>query len=108
MNDAASRTYRNALKEMRFVAGCWVLAFLWTVGFCYLHGYEHSHRAWVVQAGLAEQRHVGNFRHVLGLPDWIAYGIVAPWLVCSVVTVVYGLFFMKNDDLGVEGDQHGA
>jgi hypothetical protein len=108
MKEAAAKTYRNSLREMQFVAGCWVLAFLWTVGFCYLHGYEHSPNSWVVRNGLAEVRNVGNFRHVMGFPDWVAYGIIAPWLVCSTVTVIYGFFGMKDDDLGTEGDQHGA
>ncbi len=108
MKEAAVTTYRHSLREMQFVTGCWVLAFLWTVSFCYLRGYEHAPDSWVMKTGLAEPRNADNYRNVLGFPDWVMYGIIAPWVVCSVVTVVYGTFGMKDDDLGTEGDEHGA
>jgi hypothetical protein len=104
MNDSAARTFRNSLGEFRFVSVCWFCAFLWTLSFCYLRGYQHPADSWLVQIGLAEPRTSGNFRLVLGMPDWIVWGIMLPWIICSVITVLYGLYGMKDDDLGIEAE----
>lgn len=108
LSESATRTYRHALHEMRFVAGCWVIAFLWTVGYCYLQGYQHDPQAWLVRTGLAAARSPDNIRLVGGIPDWVVFGIIAPWLACSWITVLYGMRFMHDDDLGIEGESRGA
>ena len=110
MNESAARTYRNSLREMRFVTILWFLAFAWTLSYCYLNGYQHAPDAWVVKSGLATPRTPQNLKLVFGMPDWVAYGILAPWLACSAITVVFGKYCMRDDDLGVdkeEDDAHG-
>lgn len=108
MNEPAIRTYRNARREMRFVVVLWFLAFSWTLGYCYLRGYQHPPDAWVVTSGLATPRTKENLKLVMGLPDWVAYGILAPWLTCSVITVWFGLYGMRDDDLGIDQEEGGA
>jgi hypothetical protein len=36
----------------------------------------------------------------LGIPDWVFYGVVLPWLICVVVTWWFCQYFYVDDDLG--------
>lgn len=77
----------------------WLLAMTWTVVYCWLFGYN---------AGTpATPRTADNLTTFAGFPDWIVYGVIAPWVACSVITVLYGLFGMDDDDLGHEGGETG-
>src|SRR5688500_2395748 len=105
MNESAVRTFRNALREARFVIVFWFLALFWTLGYCYLRGYQHAPDSWVVRAGLAEPATAAPPRVVLGMPSWVTYGILAPWLVCSIVTVLFGMYGIADDDLGIEREE---
>jgi hypothetical protein len=105
---AAARTFRHARREAVFVLIVWALALVWTVGYCYLRGYQHAPDSWVVRAGLAAERTPDNFRTVAGLPDWVAVGIVLPWLICTAITIAFCLFFMTDDDLGTEAEEGAA
>src|SRR5438552_3664416 len=58
----------NARREARTVLIVWALALVWSVGYCYLRGYQHAPDAWVVQIGLATPRTVADFGHVAGFP----------------------------------------
>lgn len=103
-HDSAARLYQNSRREARLVLIVWALALTWTVGFSYLHGYEHTPDDWVVRAGLAAPRTAADFQHVAGVPDWVFLGIVVPWLICTAFTVGFGLG-MKDDDLGAEAEE---
>lgn len=106
---AAQRLLRNARREAVLVLAVNVLALIWTVGYCFLYGYQHAADSWVVQAGLATPRTQDNFQSIAGVPDWVLYGILAPWLVCAVLTWLVFLF-MPDDELGQdleEGAGHG-
>ena len=107
---AAARLYRHARREALLVLAVWAASLLWTVGYCYLYGYEHPADSWVVQAGLARPPAPGEFRQFLGFPDWVLFGIIAPWLACTAFTMAFALFGMRDDDLGAEageGAGHG-
>lgn len=106
--DAAEQLYRNSRREAIIVGVVWFLATAWTVGYCYLHGYQHDEGSWVVQQGWAAARDSENFRQFFGVPDWVAIGIVLPWLLCTTVTVAFCALVMKDDDLGVEGDEEAG
>ena len=41
-----------------------------------------------------------------GFPTWVWYGIVLPWVGCTVFTILFGIYGMKDDDLGAEADDH--
>jgi hypothetical protein len=106
---AAARLFRNARREAILVVIVWVVSLVWTVGYCYLHGYQHDPESWVVQSGWASQRTKDNFQYLWGLPDWVFIGILVPWLICSAFTIGFCLG-MKDDELGVEveeGQPHG-
>ena len=39
---------------------------------------------------------------VLGFPDWVFWGILAPWSACVVFSFWFGATFMRDEDLGEE------
>ena len=109
--DAAATLYRHARREARVVAIVWGLALLWTVGYCYTRGYEHSPTCILVKIGVAVPRSGEAIQTYFGIPDWVMFGIVAPWVACTLFALVFSLFWMKDDDLGTdveEGTGHGA
>jgi len=75
-----------ARREALFTAGLWVLACGWTVGFSAFFGYRPEPAP----------------RLILGMPAWVFGGIVAPWLVCTVVTCWFALRGIRDEDLGRE------
>jgi hypothetical protein len=103
--DKARKLRKNAAREALIVLAVVALALAWTVGYCYLHGYRHAPDSWAVCAGLASERTADNFEQVAGLPDWVFFGILVPWLACTAFTVFFCLKIMKDDDLGGEREE---
>ncbi len=104
----AWRTLRNSRREACIVLSVWFVALVWTVGYCYLNGYQHSPDNWLVTIGLADQRPAALTEHRLGMPKWVCWGIVAPAVCVSLFTLIFGLFGMKDDALGVENEEGQA
>lgn len=101
--DAFARTFRNGRREALFALSMWIGAGIWCVGYCYLRGYNsHDPDGWLVQSGLARVRSPDNLETILGVPDWVCYGIVFPWIICTLITIIFGLFIMTDDDIGAE------
>jgi hypothetical protein len=93
MNPSAS-VLQSARKEARFVIALWLACCVYTVGY----------------AGLFAYRREELPRLVLGMPEWVVWGIVAPWLVSTLITCWYALWGMRDEDLGEEratGGEHG-
>lgn len=76
---------KSARREAVVVLTVWAAALVYTVGVCYRLGYGRA----------AE-----SLRFVYGFPDWVFWGIVAPWLACLAITAWFALRFMTDDDLG--------
>jgi hypothetical protein len=36
-----------------------------------------------------------------GMPSWVFYGLLLPWILVDVVAVWFCFFYMKDDDLGI-------
>src|SRR5262245_51196876 len=94
--EADRRLLRNARREAWIVVVVWALALVWTVGYCYIHGYEHDPQAPAPPPA-----------QILGFPDWVTCGIMIPWLLCTLFTVGFGLFGMSDDDVGRESEEEG-
>jgi hypothetical protein len=105
--------YLNCRREAIFILALWACCFVYTVGFCYLTGYA-SHEPTPQSTGPALGAMVGSLHDFdrtpeslrsplgLGIPDWVFYGVVMPWLTCIVLTFLFCLFVFKEDDLGPE------
>jgi hypothetical protein len=80
----------TARREALLCGAIFVAAITYTIGYCTTHGYT----------GDAPQ----DLKFVLGFPEWIFYGILAPWAVCTVFAAIFSFGIMTDHDLsGEEG-----
>jgi hypothetical protein len=107
--DSHTSLLRNARREVWIVLALNLLALTWTVGYSYLHGYQHDADSRVVQWGWTKPRTTEDFQQVHGLPDWVFTGIFVPWLLCTVFSIGLCVLGIQDDDLGTEGGEksHG-
>ena len=80
---------------MLVVVAIWLVAAVWSIGYCYTQGY----------VGGPGQPAVRDIRFILGFPDWIFWGVIVPWLVCAVLSLGVSAFVMRDEDLGVDPDE---
>lgn len=78
--------FLNSRREAVIIFCVWLAALLWAVPYCYLNGY-----------GTVAP---GELKTTWGIPTWLFWGILAPWIVADVVTTWFCFFYMKDDDLG--------
>jgi hypothetical protein len=78
---------RSARREALLVFGIWLAACIYTVGFCAAYGYE---------------RDPATLTFVLGIPDWVFYGVFLPWTVCTILSFIVSNFVIRDEDLGEE------
>ncbi len=76
---------RSARREAALALGIWLVAMIYTITYCYLHGYGRT----------AE-----SLTFVLWFPDWVFWGIVVPWGICVLISVVFAFGFMGDEPLG--------
>jgi hypothetical protein len=81
---------RSARREAIAVFVTWVCAFAWTVTVCYVRGYNRS---------------FDDITFVLGVPDWVFWGIIVPWSGCFVLSYWFSYIFMTDADLGADPDE---
>lgn len=82
----------SARREAAIVLGLWLAAATYSVTYCHLTGYE---------------RKAEEMTFVLGFPSWVFWGVVAPWVVCAVLSLVLSLGVMQDGELGEDGDAAG-
>lgn len=80
----------SARREGLVVLVIWLVAMGYTITYCYLHGYHRS---------------VESLTFVLGIPDWVFWGIVAPWMICVVASWLFSYVLMTDADLGEENEE---
>jgi hypothetical protein len=77
----------SSRREALLVFAIWALACAWSVGYSYRFGYG---------------RDADTLTYVLGFPDWVFFGVVLPWTICTGLCFVIGYFVIRDDDLGEE------
>lgn len=80
---------RGARREALAAFALWLLAMSYTVGYCYLYGYR---------------REPADIRLIGGIPEWVLWGVVAPWSVCTLAAGVFA-WFISDADLGQQFDE---
>jgi hypothetical protein len=78
---------RSSRRETVVVILVWLAAMTYTVGYNWLFAYG---------------RGPGEMRLVLGIPDWVLWGIILPWSACVVVCWWFAYGFMSDESLGKE------
>jgi|FaiFalDrversion3_1042247.scaffolds.fasta_scaffold16482_1 hypothetical protein len=94
-SETARRIYTHARRDMLLTVWVWAVALVWTVGYCWLRGYAHEPDSLWVKLGLATTDAEVHPLH-LGMPNWVFWGVVLPWMLCSCFTMV--LSFLLPDD----------
>ena len=89
--------FLHSRKEALVIFGLWGVALLWAVPYCYLQGYVQD------SGGDPEQLAI-----LWGMPRWVVWGIVVPWLVADLFTTWFCFFYMADDDLGEAADVNEA
>ena len=84
----------SSRREALAFAILWTATLAYTVGYCFTHGYNRP-----LDPSLE------GMTFVFGWPDWVFYGVVAPWLVCTAISVVFATIVMKDAPLGEEVEQ---
>jgi hypothetical protein len=75
----------SSFREALLVTCIWLAAAIWSITVCYRMGYHRSGE---------------DLKLVFGFPDWIFWGIVVPWVSSTVISIVFGLIFVRDGDLG--------
>ena len=71
----------------------WAVALIYTVAYCAHYGYQDGS---------------GPLQMVWGVPRWVFWGIVAPWVAAVIFTIWFCFGFMADDDLGADQETHIA
>ena len=86
MNRPAEDTLvQRGRREAAMALGMWLIAMIYTISYCYLNGYGRT---------------ADSLSFVLWFPDWVFWGIVAPWGICILLSVVFAFRVMGNESLG--------
>ncbi len=90
-NDNLDPVFVNSRREALIILGLFTAAMIYTVTYCYLFGYN---------------RPVDSIVTYWGIPDWVFWGIFAPWTVCTIIATCFVFAYMADDDLGQEPTSH--
>jgi hypothetical protein len=81
--------YVNARREGVLILVAWAVCMAWTVTYSYVFGYHVD---------------PDSLSITLGIPTWIVWGVVAPWIAATAFSCWFALFYMVDDDLGKEAE----
>jgi len=81
----------HARREALVILGAFAVCLVWSVGWCYLAGYHEPTGAKLATA--------------LGMPSWVFWGVLVPWLAADLFAFWFCLRFMADDPLGESEDE---
>ena len=79
--------FLHSRREAIVIFCLWLAGLAWAVPFCYFNGYIADFDA-------------DRFSTTWGIPTWLFWGILVPWIVADVFTTWFCFFYMVDDDLG--------
>jgi hypothetical protein len=96
-DDNLDPVFVNSRREALIILGLFAVALIYTVTYCYLCGYNRA---------------VESIETYWGIPDWVFWGVFAPWAVCAIFTTWFVFCYMADDDLdqgaATDEDTHDA
>ncbi len=87
--DGEDPVVRSGRREAFWTLGLWLAATIYSVTYCTLCGYR---------------RPVESLSFILWFPDWVFWGIVAPWLVCATISIYFAIWVIEDDPLTSSDD----
>ncbi len=91
-DDEWDPVFIHSRREARLIVLVWLVAMLWTVPYCYFTGFRKEGES-------------PEVTFILGMPDWVFWGIAAPWMVANLFTVWFCFGYFVDDDLGRDPDE---
>lgn len=88
MSNLEDPVVRSSRREAVITGVTFLAALAWTIGYCGLYAYGRK----------ADE----SLKFILGIPDWVFWGVVTPWVICIVFSMYFGAFVMGDEDLGAE------
>ncbi len=82
-NTDVKGNYSLCLKEFKIAAASTMAYILVCCGLCWLLGYN---------------KEPSQIALIGGIPSWVVWGVIVPWVVMVFFTIVYGFFIMEGDD----------
>jgi len=79
--------FLNSRREAIWIFCVWAIGLVWAVPFCYFTGYDETVDA-------------ATFSMTMGIPTWLFWGILVPWIAADIFTIWFCFCFMKDDELG--------
>jgi len=76
----------HARREAIVILCLWIVCLCWTILYCYRHGYN-------------AEVDPENLAIVWGIPAWVFWGVMLPWMLATLFSIVFCLFVMQDDDL---------
>lgn len=74
--------YVSSRREAIQILAIWGCCLLWTIGYSRWAGYHIS---------------PGELSTVLGMPSWVMWGIVVPWIAAGAATIGFALFVIEEN-----------
>jgi hypothetical protein len=90
---------QTSRREALLTVGLWAMTMLYTVVYCYTHGYSRGTDGYDRKLDTSLE----GMTFVFGWPDWVFWGIVLPWGVCTIVSAIFAFVFMRDAPLAAEG-----
>ncbi len=96
----------HARREAVVILAAFVVCLIWSISVCYLLGYPGPD-------GLPSEGHGspaaanGPVAKVLGMPSWVFWGVLVPWIAADVFALWFCFCFMADDPLGEVEDETG-
>jgi hypothetical protein len=87
--DELDPVVRSGYREAITTLAVWLAATVYSVTYCTLNGYK---------------RPAESLTFVLWFPDWVFWGLILPWLVCTLVSIYIALFVIEDDPLASAAD----
>jgi len=83
-NSKYGPVYLNSLRETFLILLTWIVFAIWVVGYSLRYGYN---------------LHSDTFSTVIGIPEWVFWGIGLPWILAIFITIGFAVFVVKDDPL---------
>ena len=88
MSNLEDPVVRSSRREALITGATFLAALAWTIGYCSIYGYGRK----------ADE----TLKFVLGMPDWVFWGVVFPWGASALFSTYFGTRVMGDEDLGAE------